>query len=285
MSAREPVPHPLGVAPLCAVSAPVEQYLGAAAAAGFEFAGIRVTAVTESDVVYAPGGRAFKRLVRAVAESGLRVLDSEVFALAAGTSREQWLPALEMTAELGGTVFNVVGRDPDLGSFADALAELTDDARPLGIMPVIEPIAYLPMRSYERAIDIALRAGCGVELDGLHVLRTGADTAIFAGHEDLFPVLQLCDAPAEVRRWGADRPAGARPQDDDLVIESRFNRLLPGQGDSPLGELLGAVAPGTPISVEIPNVALQAERTVEGYMALLHRVAVEFLAENGRRAP
>lgn len=62
-----------------------------------------------------------------------------------------------------------------------------------------------------------------------------------------------------------------------MIIESRLNRLLPGTGDSPLRELIAALAPGTPVSVEIPNLDLQARYPVDEYIALLHEHAVSFL--------
>jgi len=268
----------LGVAPLCAVHAPVEEYVGAAARAGFDFVGVRLSPVTAEDVVYRPKSREFRHLLSVVRESGLDVLDVEVFGMMPGASRDDWMPVLEMAAELGASLFNVVGKDPDQAAFADAVGRLTEDARPFSILPVIEPIAYLPMDSYERAIGIALDVGCGVELDGLHVLRTGADMALIEQHPELFPVLQLCDAPAQVRRWGAERPAAARPGDDELVIESRLDRLLPGRGAAPLDAMLAAIVPGTPVSVEIPNLQLQALHTTDEYMALLHAEALAFLS-------
>ena len=45
----------------------------------------------------------------------------------------------------------------------------------------------------------------------------------------------------------------------------------PGEGEFPLGELLAAVPPGTPISVEVPNATLTARLS-----------PVEFAARNRR---
>lgn len=268
---------PLGVAPLCAVTATPEEYVGGAARAGFDFIGVRLSPVTAADVVYTPGGTAFRHLQRLVADHGIRVLDIEVFSIRPQTTREDWLPILEMAGELGARLYNVVGDEPDLGAFAAKVAELTADAAPYGITPVIEPIAYRPMNSYPRAVSIAREAGCGVELDALHVVRTGADVSIVADNRDLFPVLQLCDAPAELKIWDP-RPAEANPGDDDMVIESRLNRLFPGEGAAPLSAMRDAVAPGTPIALEIPNIAAQAGRSYDEYFALLHRAGTAFAA-------
>lgn len=270
-------PTRLGVAPLCAITASAEEYLGAATRAEFDFVGIRLSPVTAEDVVYTPDGPEFLRLKQLVRDSALEVLDVEVFSIEPTTTCDDWMPVLEMAGELGARLFNIVGDEPDLGAFAAKAAQLTADARGFGITPVIEPIAYRPMNSYTRAIEVARQAGCAVELDALHVLRTGADLALVEQNRDLFPVLQLCDAPAEVHAWDP-RPVEASPCDDDLVIESRLYRLLPGRGAAPLAGMRAAVAPGTPIALEIPNLALQAEHSIDAYFELLHREGVTFAA-------
>lgn len=279
---RTPTLPPLGVAPLCAIGATAAEYVGAAASAGFDFVGIRVSAVTEADIVYTPNGPEFRQLERLIADSGLDVLDTEVFRLNEHSSAEDWMPQLEMSARLGARLFNVVGADLDLARLTDRAAALTAAAEPFGVTPVLEPLAYLPLNSYPTAIDIALKVGCAVELDGLHAIRTGLDPQLVAQHPDLFPIFQLCDAPAQFVQWGNERPSGARPGDSDMVIESRMNRMLPGRGDSPLGELMATLRPGTPIAMEVPNLELQALHSVDAYIALLHREAVDFVNRTSR---
>ncbi|MHA6693461.1 sugar phosphate isomerase/epimerase family protein [Homoserinimonas sp. A520] len=272
-----PTLTPLGIAPLCAIGATPAEYVAAAASAGFDFVGIRLSPVTEADTVYTPLGPDFRELELLIADSGLDVLDTEVFRMTEHATAELWMPLLEMSARLGARLFNVVGADSDLARLADRVGSLTFDAAPFGITPVLEPLAYLPLNSYRTAVDIALKAGCAVELDGLHAVRTGLDPLLVADHPELFPVFQVCDAPAVLVEWGEDRPPGARPGDSDMVIESRLNRLLPGRGDSPLGELMAALRPGTPVAMEVPNLELQARLSVDEYIELLHREAVEFV--------
>jgi sugar phosphate isomerase/epimerase len=268
----------LGIAPLCAITATPAEYVRAAERAGFDFVGIRLSPVTDADTRYTPGGRDFRELAKLMADSALEVLDIEVFRMGPHTSPDDWLPLLEMSAVLGARLFNVVGGDTDLGRLSENVGRLTADAASHGVTPVLEPIAYLPLDSYPRAVQIALAAGCAVELDGLHAIRTGMDPALVAEHPELFPIFQLCDAPAVLRSWAGARPAQAGPDDNDMIIESRLNRLLPGTGDSPLRELLAALAPDTPVSVEIPNLELQARYRVDEYIALLHEHSLAYLS-------
>ena len=51
-------------------------------------------------------------------------------------------------------------------------------------------------------------------------------------------------------RW---RPPGAGPASADAVREARAARLLPGEGELPLRELLAALPDGIPVAVEAPR--------------------------------
>ena len=72
----------------------------------------------------------------------------------------------------------------------------------------------------------------------------------------LLSYLQICDAPLSP-------PRGLRATDplprgqhadagDDAVLEARARRLLPGEGELPLAEMLRALPSGLPVSVEAP---------------------------------
>ncbi|MCU1688563.1 MAG: hypothetical protein JWN20_491, partial [Jatrophihabitantaceae bacterium] len=62
------------------------------------------------------------------------------------------------------------------------------------------------------------------------------------------------------------------------ILEARSSRRLPGEGDVPIREILAAIRPDAAISVEIPNYALQRERSVQEYFALLFDRSQGYLA-------
>jgi sugar phosphate isomerase/epimerase len=192
------------------------------------------------------------------------VLDIEVLSIGADTTRDAWLPALELGAELGARYINVVGEDPDAGSFAASVARLSEDSDQFGIVPVLEAVAFRPFNSYAAAIALAREVGCLVEADALHFQRTGASIDEVRANGELFGILQLCDAPALATL--------------DPLVEARSHRLLPGEGDVPLRMLIDALPENIAVSVEIPNDALLAQHGVDGYFSLLHTRATEFLA-------
>src|SRR5690606_24158091 len=136
---------------------------------------------------------------------------------------------------LGARYLNVVGDDPNLTRFEEKLGQLTHDAKAHGIMPLIETIAYRPMNNYARAIQIAHNVGCQLEFDGLHFVRTGAQLSDITRHTDLFPIAQFCDAKLAIPVFDEQqrRELGAGLQESDEVVESRYLRTLPGEGDAP----------------------------------------------------
>jgi sugar phosphate isomerase/epimerase len=95
-------------------------------------------------------------------------------------------------------------------------------------------------------------------VDALHLCRTnGRASDLAATPRDVFASLQLCDGPAQ-------KPATL----DEISHESRFARALPAEGELPLADIVRAWPEGVPITVEIPNRALEDEI---GSQAYLHR--------------
>ncbi|MFT4470506.1 sugar phosphate isomerase/epimerase family protein [Arthrobacter sulfonylureivorans] len=271
----------LGVAPLSAIDLPHAEYVRAAHAAGFGAIGLRLEAVSVTDVPFPRdrGSKDFRGIVSALAETGLEVLDVEVLSIRPDTTREEWLPLLELGAELGASYLNVVGDHPDLTAFADIVAALTVDAEIFQIQPVLEPVGFRPLNNFDTAVQIARAAGCGVELDVLHYMRTEADFSTIADNPDLFPILQLCDAPTELSGHGERLipVARSRKMVDLMIAEARDLRLLPGHGNAPIGELLAALQRTARISVEIPNTELRAGRPAPEYLRMLASETTAYL--------
>jgi sugar phosphate isomerase/epimerase len=219
-------------------------------------------------------------------DTGLQVRDVEFLTVGPDTGPDDWGPALAAGAALGRT-FSVVGGDPDRSRLTDTLARLTADAAGHGIVPTLEPISYQPVSRVADAAAIARDAGCAVLLDALHIHRGGSSLDdVRALDADLVPCVQLCDAPLAVPAsvpLPAVLPLGMTADGSVLQVEARVQRQVVGEGELPLAELLAAVPPATPISVEVPHAALAA-RLSAGELAAHHLRAVRALLakENGR---
>jgi sugar phosphate isomerase/epimerase len=175
---------------------------------------------------------------------------------------------LETAAVLGARYLNVICADPDTGRTADRLAELVRLARPYRVRPVVEFMAWLPVRTLAGAVAIVTGSdGAGLLLDALHIRRCGVTTAeVTALDPGLLTYLQLCDAPA------------APPPGTDAIAEARTGRLLPGEGELPLGDLLGAVPDGLPAAAETPSLTARRGLTPAQFAARVRRALESVLS-------
>src|SRR5918995_4469346 len=164
-------------------------------------------------------------------------------------------------ALLGARYVTVNGDDSDMERACETFAALTANARSYGLRPVIEPIPRTHVSNLDEAVHIAEHSGGGgILLDALHFRRFGGRLEQLRSLDpELLSYAQLCDAPLAPPS-GLPRPRklprGQSTDGTDLQLESRAMRLLPGDGELPLADILAALPEGIPVSVEAPVVAL-----------------------------
>lgn len=271
----------LGVAPLSALDVTVEEYVVGAAAAGFAAVGLRAFPVLDTDPQFPKlGSQRFSDLRHLLSDEGIEVLDLEVFSVRPDTVRDTWLPVLDAGQQLGASLLNIVGDHPSLAAFEEIMTELTADAQTFGIVPVLEPVAYRHLNDYPKSVEIARAVGCKVELDLLHFMRTGATLEFVEEHREMFPILQLCDAPQDILsiREALLPHAASDGKQDLMMAESRSMRQLPGEGDAPIDQVLKILGEEVPVSVEIPNAAQRGDLDAAAYLLLLAEHARAFLS-------
>jgi sugar phosphate isomerase/epimerase len=272
----------IGIAHLTLLALSPPELVTTAAAAGYEFVGVRVKAVTDGEHQYpmAPGSPMSRETLLRLSDTGLAVRDVEFLQLRPDTGPDDWKPALEAGAALGASTFSVVGVDPDRARLTATLARLTADSAPYGIRPTLEPISYQPVSRVADAAAVAHDAGAAVLLDALHIQRGGSTMDdVRALEPSLVPCLQICDGPLTTPaslELPAQLPLGMTADGSVLQVEARALRQVPGEGEFPLGALLAAVPSGTPISVEVPNATLTARLSPVEF-AIRNRRGVEAL--------
>ena len=269
----------IGIAHLSLLHLEPDELIDVAAEAGFDFVGVRVRGATPAEDIadQRPGSPMSRATIARLQDTGVRVRDIEFLSLDGTTGYEEWMPMLEAGAALGATTLTLAGQDSDLDRLGDTLAALAAEAAPYGITPALEPISYNAVSTVEQAGALASAAGCHVMLDPLHLQRGGSTPADVAELDpSLIPALQLCDGPAEL----PDRieiteplPRGMTADGEPRKVESRAHRLVPGDGEFPLNDLLSAVAAGTPISLEVPNAELASRLGDLGYARRLRASA------------
>ena len=194
----------------------VQTIADAAAAAGFGSVGI--DGFTAADCL---SGRRHPSEVRTeLDDAGLSC--SEVGVLAVGlTDGTQAAGALARLAAATGAGLCITVIDAEPGpQVAAKLAACADILTAHGIRMALEFLPYGPLatlRDAARMCDLVGWERCGILLDSWHFFHSGApwtDLKSLAGEQ--IPLVQVNDAPP---------PIGT-----DLAYESRFRRVLPGEG-------------------------------------------------------
>ncbi len=239
------------------------EFVTAAAQAGFDAVGLRVAPLNPGEEAWpvSPGSPMLAETMRRCGGTGVAVLDVEAVPLRPGADLAGCERVLETAAVLGARYLNVICADPDTDRTADRLAELVRLARPYRVRPVVEFMAWLPVRTLAGAVAVVKGSGgAGLLLDMLHVQRCGVTAAEIAALDPgLLSYLQLCDAPA------------APPAGIDAIAEARTARLLPGQGELPLGDLLEVVPDTLPVTAETPSLAARRGLTPAQFAARVRR--------------
>ena len=240
----------LSLAHLTVLDADPLTLIEAAAAGGFDAVGLRIVPPAASDRIVPVVGdivlqRAIKERLKA---TGLAIMDVEAIWLAADTSVDALLPALDVGADLGARYVLVCGNDADRSRLIDNFAGLSAAANARGLRTMLEFIPYTEIRNLRSAFDVLRRAAprdAGLLVDALHLSRSGGSPGDLAGYDPgLFSYIHLCHAPP------------ALPLGDAVRAEAREGRLYPGEGSLWLAAFLDAFPPATPVGVEAPNAKL-----------------------------
>jgi sugar phosphate isomerase/epimerase len=236
----------IGVAPLTHLALSPAQMVSNAAAAGFDGVGLRLIPATPTEPQHKCIGdtAAVRETEQRLKDSGLKVLDIEIFRLQPETRISDFEAALATGARLGARHALAAPQDAEIGRLADRLGEFCDLAARYDIRVDLEPTPWYEVRTLAETQAVIAASGrdAGILIDPIHLDRAG-DTAddVRAAPARYFRYLQLCDAPAE------------RPTDlPTLLHQARAARLMPGDGGLDLAGLLRALPADLPISLEIP---------------------------------
>ena len=224
-----------------------------AARAGFDYVSLRPISLglpTEPKYPLATDRALFERTKAALRATGVRLLDIELARIYPGVDVTEYLPALELAAELQGRhVLSSVWCD-DLAFARDRFAQLCELARPLGLTVDLEFVTFAGIRTLNDAAGIVAASGChnaGICVDTLHFDRSRCKI------QDLdrlppawFHYAQVCDGPDD---WS--------PAEQELKRVAREERLFLGEGGIDVRGILEHL-PRVPYSLELPNARLLA---------------------------
>lgn len=244
--------HELSLHHLTILDAHPLQVVDAAAAAGFEYCGLRLVAPPNADTIVdvASNPALIGELRARLDATGVRLLDIEAIWLSPQTDVASLSSALEAGSTLGARHVLCVGNDTERDRLRDNFGRLCEAADGFGLTVGLEAITYCAVGTPADALEVVGTSGqpnARVLIDALQFFRSGATCdQIGAIDPALIEYIQICDAPS-----AAPPSLQARRQ------EARTARLLPGDGELPLRELLSRLRPDLPLAVEAPTLALR----------------------------
>ena len=179
---------------------------------------------------------------RAIAESGVKLGNLEVFNLNTNAPVADFERVLAFGAELGAGSATAINFGTPRDDMAERLAAFHVLCAQYGLAAFLEPISMGAIRTVQEGVDLAEAAGIDVRMviDCLHLMRTGTTPeSLTRIPADRIGYIQLCDGPAQMA-------------EEDIGPESVANRLYPGKGGFPLVAYLQALPAGVPIGVGTP---------------------------------
>jgi sugar phosphate isomerase/epimerase len=260
----------IGLAALTVLELPPHEQVSVAAQAGYSHVGLRLIPVA---------GQPFHHVLdvdkveKRLADTGVRVLDVEVFRLAPETRIDEFESTMAAAARLRATELLVHGADPDATRLTETFARLCDLAASYGLSANLEPMPWVDVSNLakaQRVLDAAGRNNSGLLVDAIHFYRAGDSLQALAKlPRKLLRYMQLCDARPE------------RPSDmQEIIRQARSDRLFPGEGGLDLNGLLRALPAGIPISLEVP-VSKKMEPLERARRALAATNAILSIGEDG----
>ena len=183
-------------------------------------------------------------MIAAIADYGVSMSLGEGFLVQPGVDgRETWAADLETMSALGVKLINAVSFEPDLQRNVDQFGRLAETASTFGIKTLLEFVPIFAVADLPTAHAIARQIGrpdFGLMIDTMHVGRTGATAADLAAIDPaLVGHIQLCDAPL-------------KPTIADYMEEAMYQRMVPGEGELALYDMLAALPRDRIVGLEIP---------------------------------
>ncbi len=243
--------HDYSLAHLTVLSLTPPHVVEVAARAGYRYVGLRTTKVTPTeDLVDLTTDKAVLRKTKAaLAATGIEVNDMELFRMDPHIEPESYIPALEVTAELGAT--NIIAQlpDPDRARAADRFARLCDLAKPYGVFVSLEFPHWTQTGTLTAAVEIVRtvqRSNAGILVDMLHMERSNSSLEELGRlPREWFRFAHVCDAAKE---WPHTQP--------DAIRTARDERLFPGEGGINVRGILAQLPRNIPYALEIPRSVL-----------------------------
>lgn len=252
--------HAYSLAHLTAIALPPADLIEVAYRSGYEYVGLRLSRVTETEPLYPiiHSATAMAAAKAHLAATGVKVWDVELARMDPTLEPEDFFPMLDATAELGAHHVICQLPDPDRVRAHDRFGRLCDYAAPLGITVSLEfpwwtETGNLTVAS--QVLQATARPNAGLLIDMLHFYRSDSSLEMLKTlPREWFHFAHLCDGPASI---GSDMAS--------ILHEARSHRYFPGDGVFGVKDILDCLPQDITYTLEIPGDALAAEIGFEEY--------------------
>lgn len=262
---------PIALAPLGFLELSPPELISIAAEAGFGSVAIRACAATPGGVAYPlePGSAALCEVRARMQDTGTGLIQLEMVSLEKATVPADYEAMLAGGAELGCRRVVASGNDPDLALVADRLDELCEHAARYEMVVDLEFMPFRALMTLSQADALVTRAGADnarIMIDTLHLFRSGGSVELLRGiYPQRLGVVQICDAPRRA------------PPPDRLADEAREARLVPGEGELPLVEVMRVLPADIVIAAECPIQRQYPDFPPAERAALIYQASRRFL--------
>jgi sugar phosphate isomerase/epimerase len=242
----------------------MKRAIGLAAQAGYTHVGLRLVPVAGQPYNHPLDVPLIEACLR---ETGVRVLDVEVFRLTPETKVADWENVLAVSRRLGASDILVHGADAQEERLVETFGRLCDLAGRYKLRANLEPMPWVDVSNIAKALRVLRAAGrsnSGLLVDAIHFSRARDSLGeLRKVPREYLHYAQLCDARPEI------------PTDpQEIIRQARGDRLFPGEGGLDLRGLLGALPADIPLSLQVPVVEKlepleRARRARDGVLAIL----------------
>jgi sugar phosphate isomerase/epimerase len=182
------------------------------------------------------------RMTAAMRDRGVSISLGEGFTVRPGGDIRSAAADLDTMAELGVTRINTVSLDPDLGRSLDEFGTLAEMVGARGMETTVEFAPSLTVTDLDAAMAAVrhvARPDFRLLIDTMHLVRSGSSASDLAAIDPaLIGYVQLSDNT--IRQRGP------------VYREDSIDRMVPGEGELPLREILAVLPPDVVIGLEVP---------------------------------
>jgi sugar phosphate isomerase/epimerase len=179
----------------------------------------------------------------AMSDRGITISLGEGLTIRPGVNAKDYEADLDIMCELGAEVINTVSMEPDLNRTFDEFAILAEMVGARGRNTTTELAPSLTVCNLTTALAAHRHVGRSdfrLLIDTMHVIRSGSTVADIAALEpDIIGYVQMSDA-------------SLTPRFETYFEESMFERMVPGEGELGLRELLAVLPANRVYALEVP---------------------------------